>query len=363
VTAAFLAYLLLNPFEPPKQPVERVVPPAEVVTLAGPGRIRVVPGSPFDRKVQVAVARRALVSDPILTVTGRVIASLRPANGKGTDFWQFDSAEMLTAYTDWQRAMADIAFQEKQLEQIQLLAKTRLEAQREVVQRLQKLVAAGTETVKDLTAERANLIQVEITGQQEIHQAETALRLARREEAAQARRLQQAGLSIELLETATSDVDIVLADVPEGRLDQVRIGQGCEARFFGRPRERFPGRVKSISPVLSAERRSLRVLFTIDDPDDKLRPGMFAEIGLGTDQRESILVPSDAVLHVGRADYVLAADGEDVWRVTEVQVGEPYRNELEILTGLQEGTRIVGKGAILFKPLVVRSLQDSEGFR
>jgi multidrug efflux pump subunit AcrA (membrane-fusion protein) len=90
---------------------------------------------------------------------------------------------------------------------------------------------------------------------------------------------------------------------------------------------------------------------------------MFAEIGLGTDQRESILVPSDAVLHVGRADYVLAADGEDVWRVTEVQVGEPYRNELEILTGLQEGTRIVGKGAILFKPLVVRSLQDSEGFR
>jgi multidrug efflux pump subunit AcrA (membrane-fusion protein) len=207
------------------------------------------------------------------------------------------------------------------------------------------------------------LIQVEITGRREIHQAETALRVARREEAAQARRLQQAGLSVELLQAVPSDVDIVIADVPEGRLNQVTIGQGCVARFFGLPKEPFPGRVRSIAPVLSAERRSLRVLFTIDDPDDKLRPGMFAEIGLGTDPRESLLVPADAVLHIGRSDFVLVADGEDTWRVAEVQVGEPYRTEIQILDGLQEGSRVIGKGAILFKPLAIRALRQPEAGR
>jgi multidrug efflux pump subunit AcrA (membrane-fusion protein) len=225
---------------------------------------------------------------------------------------------------------------------------------------LEKLVEAGTETVRELTAEKANLIQVEINGRRDIHQAETALRLARREEAVQARRLQQAGLSIELLQSVKSDVDIVMAEVPEGRLNQVRIGQGCLARFMGLPRERFPGRVQSIAPVLSTERRTLRILFTIDDPDDKLRPGMFAEIGLGTDAREALLVPADAILHIGRADYVLVGESDATWRVQEVQVGEPYRNDIQILDGLSEGDRIMGQGAILFKPLVVRALQVVE---
>jgi hypothetical protein len=130
--------------------------------------------------------------------------------------------------------------------------------------------------------------------------------------------------------------------------------------LFGIPNERFSGKVNSIAPVLSKERRSLRVLFVIDDPDDKLRPGMFAEIGLGTGPRNAILVPADGVLHIGRADYVLTATEQaNTWRVTEVQVGEPHNGDVEILDGLRDGQRVVGKGAILFKPLVVRSLQSS----
>lgn len=362
-TVAFLIYLVVKPFEPPMQPVERVAPPQEVVKIVGPGRIHVTPGSPFDHKVHVVPVRQADLSEPILTVTGRVVASLRPGKAGQHDYWQFDSVETLAAYTDWQKAQADIAYSETQLQQVQLLAETRLAAQREVVRRLEKLVEAGTDTIRDLVAERANLIQVEISGRQEIHQAETALRVARREEAAQARRLQQAGLDVELLQAATSDIDIVMADVPEGRLNQVRIGQGCIARFFGLPKEPFPGRVKSIAPVLSAERRSLRVLFTIDDPDDKLRPGMFAEIGLGTDQRQALLVPADAILHIGRADYVLLQDGAETWQIVEVQVGEPYHNEIQILDGLEAGARVISTGAILFKPLVVRALQELESLR
>jgi hypothetical protein len=111
-TVAFLVYLLVSPFEPPVQPVERVAPPPEVVSLQDDGRIRVEPGSPFDQKVRVVVVRKAVISEPMFSVTGRVVASLRPANGKGEDVWQFDSPEILTAFTDWQKAQADIAFNE-----------------------------------------------------------------------------------------------------------------------------------------------------------------------------------------------------------------------------------------------------------
>lgn len=358
ITIAFLAYLLVTPIDPAStQPPLRSEPPPEVVTIAGPSLIRVEPGSPFDQKVTVVKPRTATISDPIMIVTGRVVASLRPGEDGGEEFWQFDSPDTLEDFTEWERARADIVFNETQLEQIKLLAEAQLNAQREVVERLEKLVAAGTDSVRDLTAERASLLQIEISGRQDVYEAETALRMAKRDKMAQERKLYQDGLSPSLLDTITPDVDIVMADVPEGRIDQVRIGQSCRAKFFGLPKENFPGNVKSIAPSLATERRTLRILFTIDDPDDKLRPGMFAEIGLGTDERDALLVPADAILHIARSDYVLVDAGDNSWRVTEVLVGEPHYDDVEILSGLHPDDTIVGRGAILFKPLVVSSLR------
>jgi hypothetical protein len=42
--------------------------------------------------------------------------------------------------------------------------------------------------------------------------------------------------------------------------------------------------------------------------------------------------------------------------VTEVDVGEPHNGEVEILSGLKAGQTVIGKGAILLKPLVARAL-------
>lgn len=358
ITVAFLSYLLfVQATAPPAENGEVRRPPVEVVEVIGPGLIRVQPGGPFASKIQLVTVRKQNIADPVMMVTGRVAASLRPGSGKGNDYWQFDAPEVLTAYADWQKAQADVSFTETQLALTKQLADARLDAQREVVARLEELVSAGTDTLKDLLAEKANLIQAEITARKEVHEAETAVRMAKRAEAALARQLQQAGLDTELLRAATSDMAIVLADVPEGKMNRVQVGQGCQASFFGIPNERFSGKVNSIAPVLSKERRTLRVLFAINDPRDQLRPGMFADIGLGTDPRDTLLIPAEGVLHIGRADYVLTASDAYTFRVTEVQVGEPRNEEVEILSGLKPGERIIAKGAILFKPLVVRSLQ------
>ena len=257
------------------------------------------PDCPLCRKLHVATVQVAQITAPVATVTGVVAASLRPGNGKGNDYWQFNSPELLTAFTDWEKATADIAFAQTQLAAIKQLADTKVDAQQKLVARMKKLVAAGTDTEKDLAASQADLIQSQIQGRKDVHEAETAVRLAKRTEAALARQLQQGGLDPDLLRSTTWDVDIVMADVPEGLMSRVKIGQRCDARFFGLPEQLFPGKVRAIAPVLSKERRSLRVLFAISDPHDLLRPGMFADIGLGTDARSALLAPSEAIVHVG----------------------------------------------------------------
>ncbi|MFO0899198.1 MAG: efflux RND transporter periplasmic adaptor subunit [Pirellulales bacterium] len=353
---AFLGWLLFAPNHKPSGSGAPKQAAPEAVKVVAPGLIQVRAGGPFTQKLTLVQIHERELTDAVLTVTGRVAASLRPGSGKGTDFWQFDAPEALVAYTDWQKARADISYSDTQLTQVRQLAATRVDAQRQLVARLEKLVAAGTDTPRELAAERATLIQSEIVSNKEVYEAETAARVARRSEAATARQLLQLGLDPEMLQSASSDLDVVLADVPEGRLNQVQVGQRCEASFYGLPHERFVGRVRSIAPVLSRERRSLRVLFVINDPKDLLRPGMFAEIGLGTDPRKALLAPTEGVLHLGRKDYLLAEEQPNLWRVTEVNVGEPHNGEVEILEGVRAGQTVIGKGAILLKPMVARAL-------
>jgi hypothetical protein len=287
-----------------------------------------------------------------------VAASLRPGSNGGPVFWQFNSPEVLTAYTDWQKSVADVAFSESQLKSVQELDKTRVTAQRKVVDQLERLVQSGTESLKSFNEQKTLLVQYEIQGKKEVYEAETALRTAQRQEAALAGQLQQSGLEPSMLTSATADVDVIVADVPETFLSRVKVGQECQAHFLGVFDQLFAGTVSSISPVLSRDRRTLRLLFVIHDPQDLLRPGMFAEIGVGTDPRNALLAPAEGILHVGHSDYAMVhGDQEGIWRIAEVQVGEPHGGQVEILKGLANGDRVIGKGAILLKPVVVRSLQ------
>jgi len=264
LTAGVLVYLLWSPDSGAQTALDGPrAAPEETVRLSGPQCIWIKEDCPLSRKLQVTTVQSTEIRAPILTVTGTVIASLRPGNGKGTDYWQFHSPELLTAFTDWQKATADIEFTETQLTQIKLLAETRTGAQQKLVDRLQKLVAAGTDTEKDLAAAQAELIQAQISGRKDVHEAETAVRLARRTEAALARQLEQAGLEPDLLQAAQADVDIVLADVPEGMMSRVKVGQECAAQFFGFPDQLFSGTVRAIAPV-SLSRSARETLVVIE---------------------------------------------------------------------------------------------------
>ena len=361
VTVGLLVYLLWTPAARSPKASADTASPKSPVQLTMAGHIQIQPDCPLHKKLETTTVRPAKIAAAALMVTGTVVASLRPDKGKGS-FWQFSSPELLTTYTDWQKAIADIGFARKQLDSIRQLAENRVSAQGTLVKRLRKLVEAGTDTDKDLAAAQTELLSAQIQGRKDVHEAETALRIAQRNEAALSRQLQQAGIDPDLLRQATSELDVVVADVPEALMSRVRLGQGCEARFFGVAGKLFSGNVRAISPVLSKERRSLRVLFSIDDPDDLLRPGMFADIGLGTDAREALLVPLAGVVHVGHADYMLVRDGGGAWRVTAVQVGELHqpgaaRGTVEILGGLRAGDQVLSQGAILLKPFIAEAVQ------
>ncbi|MGH8550375.1 MAG: efflux RND transporter periplasmic adaptor subunit [Methylococcales bacterium] len=329
---------------------------SDAVTLAGPGLIAVNPGSLLERKLDLTIVQKERITTPLLTVTGAVMARLRAGTGPVEDRWQFSSVELSAIYAGWEKAGTEMEFDAKRLFKTRELTAAQLNSQNKVVERLRKLVATGTEAVRDLSAAEASLLQLQLEGQEAVFEAESALTQATHSHADFERHLLQAGVDPALLEKVPAGASLVMADVPEVRIALVAAGQACEARFYGLPDHLFRGVVRSLAPALSPERRTLRVFFELNDREGRLKPGMYAEIGLGTDPRQAVLAPADGILHIADADYVLTEAGIGLWKVTEILVGERAGERVEVLKGLKGGERLISKGAILLKPLVVKAL-------
>ncbi|MDD2770267.1 MAG: efflux RND transporter periplasmic adaptor subunit [Methylococcus sp.] len=331
-------------------------PHSGTATVAGPLLVAVEPGSLLEQKFEIPTVQKERITTPLVTVSGAVMARLRPGQEASEDRWQFANVELSGTYADWEKARTEMDFDAKRLKKTRELTAAQLQSQDRVVDRLRKLVATGTEAVRDLTLAEATLLEIQLEGQKAVFEAESALTQATHSHADLERQLLQAGVDPALLDRADTDSAMVMADVPEVRISLVKPGQACDAYFFGLPGQSFHGTVRSLAPALSSERRTLRVFFELDDSQGRLKPGMYAEIGLGTDPRLAVLAPADGVLHIGDGDFVLTDAGPGLWRVTPVQVGERAGERVEILGGLKGGERLIGYGAILLKPLVVQAL-------
>ena len=360
VGIAVILWVLLQP--PHRTAVaqgQQTVVAIEPIRVVGPKRLLVSRETPLQRQLQVLELATRRVSFPLLTVSGSIIARVRPGKDEILDRWQFSTSELSATYSDWLKAKGEIEFAERQLAKTEELVVAETAYLASVAKRLESLTANGGVPEKELRSAKADLLKAQLQGDKDVFSAKSQLRLAIRARERLERELSQAGIEPFVFDRTVENMVLIVAHVPEIKMAYVKEEQACDARFYGLPDRMFPGHVETLSSMLTQDRRMLRVLFDLSDSSGVLKPGMFAEVGLGTDERDSLLVPSSSLLHIGSTDYVLLADGDEHWRVVEVKVGESHEEAYEVLEGLQPGARILGDGAVLLKPLVVKALKTA----
>jgi RND family efflux transporter MFP subunit len=141
---------------------------------------------------------------------------------------------------------------------------------------------------------------------------------------------------------------VVVVQADENLLPQLQVGQSANLSVESYPKDAFTGTVKGIAPVLDPRTRSVAVSIEVTDPQGKLRPGMFAQLGVQTGQRQAaLIVPRDAVLKVGAIDPS-APPQSVVYTVAEsrvhrqvVSLGVSDGRNVEIVQGLSEGVDLV----------------------
>lgn len=138
----------------------------------------------------------------------------------------------------------------------------------------------------------------------------------------------------------------LIADVPEREATAIQPGDEVRATFAGGSQETINGVVDAIYPVLNTETRTARVRIIVSNKQGTLRPGMLANVAISAAQRESLAVPSEAVIYTGtRSIVIIKQDG--TFRPAEVRVGGELGDRTEILSGVTEGEQVVASGQFL----------------
>jgi cobalt-zinc-cadmium efflux system membrane fusion protein len=121
------------------------------------------------------------------------------------------------------------------------------------------------------------------------------------------------------------------------------------------PGEFFGGKVSYLSAQVDPGTRTVRARIDVENPQHKLRPGMFARVTLrdphtaSTEREPSLVVPAGAVQRDGHEFVVFVSLGDGRFERREVEVGRAAQGVVEILSGLDAGDTVVIEGAFLLK--------------
>ncbi|MDM5057352.1 efflux RND transporter periplasmic adaptor subunit [Aeromonas rivipollensis] len=140
----------------------------------------------------------------------------------------------------------------------------------------------------------------------------------------------------------------VSAEVFERQAAQLNVGDPVTMTLDYAPGRRWQGRVDYLYPTLDAATRTLKVRLRFDNPDEFLKPNMFAKVAIQADKGEpQLVVPSEAVIRTGSQDRLVLALGDGNFKSVAVTLGPQFGDKVAIRAGVEAGDSIVSSAQFL----------------
>jgi Cu(I)/Ag(I) efflux system membrane fusion protein len=139
----------------------------------------------------------------------------------------------------------------------------------------------------------------------------------------------------------------VEADVYEGDLGHVRVGQSATVTLDYLPGRSYDAKVAYIYPYLDPKNRTGRVRVELANKDLDLRPGMYASVELASEAQPRLQVPAPAVVYTGPRRLVFLDLKDGRFKPQEIRVGLQADGMYEVLEGLNAGDVVATSGVFL----------------
>jgi membrane fusion protein, heavy metal efflux system len=136
------------------------------------------------------------------------------------------------------------------------------------------------------------------------------------------------------------------ANIYEKDLNQIKNGQQVRVKITSLPDRTFNGKISLIGSIVGGETRTVAVKAQLDNPEQVLKPGMFAELEISTNKTATniLTIPVSAAVETNGKQLVYVKNG-DAFQAVEVELGQTSGDLVEVKSGLFEGDLIVTQRA------------------
>lgn len=142
-------------------------------------------------------------------------------------------------------------------------------------------------------------------------------------------------------------------------LNEIRVSFSAPERFLSQlkrnsdvivsstvfPGYEIKGRILAIEPILDPETRNVNIVARVQNPGQKFRPGMSANVSAILSERlHALTIPNEAVFAKGNQSFVYVVKKDTSVAATPVTLGLQTSEMVEVVSGLEDGMQVIRAG-------------------
>ena len=123
-----------------------------------------------------------------------------------------------------------------------------------------------------------------------------------------------------------------------------------KAKFSAYKNKVYIGKIESVASRVDAQTRSILARAKINNEESEIIPGSLLEIEIFYNEKNALSVPDTSIMYEGSKKFIYKIIENYMIKKTEVETGVRNMGNLEILSGLNEGDKIIAEGLTKVRP-------------
>ncbi|MBE9256686.1 efflux RND transporter periplasmic adaptor subunit [Dolichospermum sp. LEGE 00246] len=145
-----------------------------------------------------------------------------------------------------------------------------------------------------------------------------------------------------LFKIAQTDNLRIRINVPQAFVQSIHTGETALVSVRELPKKSFSGKVIRTADVLDATSNTLVTEIEVQNADNVLRPGMYAEVKFKTERANPpLLVPSNTLVINADGVQVATVTKENKVKYKKVELGRDYGTQVEVVSGLTPNAKLI----------------------
>lgn len=140
----------------------------------------------------------------------------------------------------------------------------------------------------------------------------------------------------------------VWANVHESEISKVNIGDKVSVNTISYPDKNYYGEIKKIGSVLEEDSRVVKVRIDLENPNEKLKPKMFATVAISPKSSSKFIgLPKESVFIEQGKNWIVKQIGDNTFKKFQVTTGKRKNStHVEIIEGVEIGDIVISEGAL-----------------